>query len=197
VTTPPRPLRADARRNYERLVEAASVAFTTRGADASLDEIAKQAGVGSGTLYRHFPTRSDLLVAVYQDRIRSISDSAYELLDTKPPGEALVAWMRALVTHVAGLRGLKEVMAAVLEDGNPVMAGCHGLMRDAADALLTAAKAAGEVRADLEVNELLRLTHAVAVTSEVPATSPFTAPNSDRLLSLVLEGLGPARPAGG
>src|SRR6266702_4679594 len=101
--TPPdggarRPMRADARRNYQALLSAANAAFIEQGADdASLEEIARRAGVGIGTLYRHFPTRQALLEAVYRDQVEVMSARAEELLADAPPGEALVAWLRALV----------------------------------------------------------------------------------------------------
>src|SRR5918997_3877226 len=92
-----RPLRADARRNYERLLTAARAAFDEHGADASLDGIARRAGVGIGTLYRHFPTRSDLLAAVLRDEIEALSAAAERLLTSQAPGDALINWLRAVV----------------------------------------------------------------------------------------------------
>src|SRR5437667_5283302 len=103
----PRPMRADAQRNYTRLLDAASAAFLEHGADdVSLEEIARRAGVGIGTLYRHFPTRQALLEAVYRDQVELLEARAEELLKTEPPGDALVAWRRALVEFGSTERSL-------------------------------------------------------------------------------------------
>ncbi|MFD5631663.1 TetR/AcrR family transcriptional regulator [Streptomyces sp. NPDC127072] len=112
-----RPMRADARRNYERLLRVAAVAFAEYGEGASLDDVAKKAGVGSGTLYRHFPTRRALLEAVYVDSIEAIAARADALAAELPAGEALVEWLNELSLSMIRLRGLKAVLGdAVLGD---------------------------------------------------------------------------------
>jgi AcrR family transcriptional regulator len=179
-----RPMRADARRNYERLLVAARTAFTKHGADASLDDIARRAGVGPGTLYRHFPTRQALLEAVYRDGVEEMCSRAYELLDTMPPGEALAAWLRAMADYVATKRGLAmELVASLGEDGSELFASCKQAMVAAGTALLDAAKEAGAVRPETDLKDVLKLVHAIgAATEQAPE-------DADRLLSLVLDGL--------
>src|SRR5205807_1158600 len=110
-------MRADAARNRARLVEAAIAAFTEHGADASLDDIARSAGVGPGTLYRHFPTRQALQEAAYLNGFHVLCDRAYELVDTVSPEEALTTWMRALAAYLATKRGLSATLASTLDKG--------------------------------------------------------------------------------
>ncbi len=105
-----RPMRADARRNYERLVATATAAFAERGAEASLDDIARRAGVGSGTLYRHFPTRQALLEAVYRDQVEELCSQARELLASPSPGDAFATWLRAMASYMTTKRGLSSLM---------------------------------------------------------------------------------------
>jgi AcrR family transcriptional regulator len=179
-----RPMRADARRNRQRLLAAARTAFTEHGAEASLDDIARRAGVGSGTLYRHFPTRQALVEAVYRDQVEALCTRGYELLDTLPPDDALAAWLRALADYVTTKRGLATAMKAIMDDqGSQVFASCKQALYAAARALLTRAQETGTVRADADVDDLLRLVHAIAVATE-------QAPDGgERLLSLVMDGL--------
>src|SRR5690348_3459677 len=112
-----RAMRADARRNYERLLKVAAEAFAEHGEGASLDDIAKRAGVGSGTLYRHFPTRRALLEAAYVDRIESLAARAAELAERLPPGEALVEWLNELGAGMLRIRGLRALLGAAVGDG--------------------------------------------------------------------------------
>ncbi|MCX4727306.1 TetR/AcrR family transcriptional regulator [Streptomyces sp. NPDC090052] len=189
----PKPMRADARRNYERLLKEAALAFAERGVDASLDDIAKRAGVGSGTLYRHFPTRQDLLEGVYVDSIDELADQAVEFgASARAPGEALADWLQKLAEQMIHLRGLKTLLGAAMADGStPVISDCSGRLMDAAADLLTAAQKAGAARADLETAEVLRLTHAVATAAELGAGGP---PDVRRYLSLMIEGIGGGDP---
>ncbi|WP_405912011.1 TetR/AcrR family transcriptional regulator [Streptomyces sp. NBC_01020] len=189
----PKPMRADARRNYERLLKEAALAFAERGVDASLDDIAKRAGVGSGTLYRHFPTRQDLLEGVYVDSIDELADQAVEFgASARAPGEALADWLQKLAEQMIHLRGLKTLLGAAMADGStPVISDCSGRLMDAAADLLTAAQKAGAARADLETAEVLRLTHAVATAAELGACGP---PGVRRYLSLMIEGIGGGDP---
>ncbi|WP_328325427.1 MULTISPECIES: TetR/AcrR family transcriptional regulator [unclassified Streptomyces] len=189
----PKPMRADARRNYERLLKEAALAFAERGVDASLDDIAKRAGVGSGTLYRHFPTRQDLLEGVYVDSIDELAEQAVEFgASARAPGEALADWLQKLAEQMIHLRGLKTLLGAAMADGStPVISDCSGRLMDAAADLLTAAQKAGAARADLETAEMLRLTHAVATAAELGAGGP---PDVRRYLSLMIEGIGGGDP---
>jgi AcrR family transcriptional regulator len=186
-------VRADAQRNYDRLVDVAREAFTELGPDAPLDVIARRAGVGAGTLYRHFPSRDALVEAVYRSDVEEVCALAYQLLAERPPADALAAWLRAQVEHVRVKRGLGAALIAAFGEDSELFAWCRQNLRAASGALLSAARDAGAVRADVEPADLLRFGHAIAVSTEL-------APDSaDRLLAVVLDGLGvaPLRQAAG
>lgn len=187
-------MRSDARRNRERLVAAARDAFAAHGPEAPLDGIARQSGLGSGTLYRHFPTRDSLMRAVYWGEVVSLQASGRELLAAPSPGAALVDWLRLLIALVSR-RGLAAALMARMPDvPAQFVADCHEAMRAAAAPLLARAQAAGEIRPDLSLAELLGLVHAVGLVTDASERGPDRA---DRLLALVVEGLrggGPARP---
>jgi AcrR family transcriptional regulator len=185
---PPRPMRADARRNFERLVAAAREAFTEHGAEASLDDIARRAGVGPGTLYRHFPDRVALMEAVYRADFSRISSRAYELLAEKPPEEALELWMREQVDYVLHRRALAAMLKAILDRDSKTLDYCRTAMRDAAEAMVARAREAGLIRPEVSPSDLLRLGHAVAYAAEAAPE------DADRLLSYMLDGLRPQRP---
>lgn len=192
----PKPMRADARRNYERLLAEASLAFAERGADASLDDIARRAEVGSGTLYRHFPTRRDLLEAVYVDSVEELADQAVEFkASERAAGDALTEWLQKLAEQMMRLSGLKSLLGAAMADsGTPVVTTCCGRLEEAAGDLLAAAQQAGQVRADLETAELLRLTHAVATAAGLGSNE--ASAGVGRYLSLMLDGIGADRAGG-
>lgn len=180
-----RPMRADARRNFERLIVAARDAFTERGAEASLDDIARRAGVGPGTLYRHFPNRVALLEAVYRDEVERLSRRAYELLAFKPIDEALSSWMREQVDYVMNHRAVATMIKEMLGGDSETLAYCKTSLRAAAGAMIARAREAGLLRPEVTSADLLRLGHAVAYAAE-------TAPeDADRLLSYLLDGLRP------
>ncbi len=184
-----RPMRADARRNYERLLEVAAEAFAEHGEGASLDDIAKRAGVGSGTLYRHFPTRQALLEAAYVDRIEAIAARADEIAGQLPPGEALVEWLNELGTGMLQVRGLKALLGSAVTDGSATAATlCADTMRSAVTRLVEAAQREGTLRPDVEPIEVLRLAHGVATASEL-ADGEGRAIR--RYLALLTEGLRP------
>ena len=185
-------MRADARRNHERLLAAAAAVFTEHGADdASLEEIARRAGVGIGTLYRHFPTRQALLEAVYKDQAQALHARALELLDSPSPTEALVTWLRAMIEFGATKRSLSKSLMATLGKDSELLSLCSTMIREGATPLLTRAQEAGEVRADTDTTDLLRLSHAIAVACE--HASPH-ADQAERLLSLMFDGLRSSRP---
>lgn len=186
-----RPMRADARRNYERLLQQAAIAFAEHGENASLDDIAKRSGVGSGTLYRHFPTRQDLLEAVYVDSVEEIAARGFELLaGSGSPGDALREWLAALAEQMTVMKGLKGLLGSVVTDNSSsVISACSGTLKRAAGELLAAAQEAGAVRKDLEPTELLRLVHA-AVTAAEMAAPDGTRHDPRRYLTLMTEGLG-------
>jgi AcrR family transcriptional regulator len=189
----PPPKRADARRNYERLLATAREVFAEEGADASLEEIARRAGVGIGTLYRHFPTRQALLEAVFQDEFEALRAEAAALLAAPDPGEALAGWLRAQLAHAAAYRGLSgSVMIAMLDEGTELSAALRAMHEAGAD-LLSHAQRAGAVRPDLDVSTLLKLVCAVGVATE---QAPNAAEQGERLLGIVLDGLRVQPPAG-
>ncbi|MEU4085287.1 TetR/AcrR family transcriptional regulator [Streptomyces aureus] len=182
-----KPMRADARRNYDRLLEEAAAAFAEHGERASLDDIAKRAGVGSGTLYRHFPTRQALLEAVYVDAIDAIAVRADELAAELAPGEALVEWMNELAAGMIQVRGLKALLGSAMADGGAeVLARCGSSVKEAAVRLVGEAQREGTLRGDVEPIEVLRLAHGVASASELGGGD---AVHIRRYLSLLTEGL--------
>ncbi|MFF9176407.1 TetR/AcrR family transcriptional regulator [Streptomyces sp. NPDC014793] len=185
--TQARPMRADARRNYERLLRVAAEVFAEHGENASLDDIARRAGVGSGTLYRHFPNRRALLEAAYTDRMAALAARAGELAEDLPPGEALVEWLNEVCAGTIRVRGLKALLgSAVTDEGAAPVPVCCAPVRDAAAGLVAAARAEGTLRSDVEPVELLRLAHGVATASEF---ADGQGGQIRRYLSLLMEGL--------
>jgi AcrR family transcriptional regulator len=182
-------MRADAQRNYERLLSAAVAAFTEHGADdVSLEEIARRAGVGIGTLYRHFPTRQALLEAVYRDQVEALRARADQLVRSGEPLDALADWLRALAAFSSTKHSLTSALLATLGKESDLMSVCSKVICEAADELLNRAKQAGVVRADADGRDLIRLVHAVNIATQRQPTDPGQA---DRLLRIVLDGLRP------
>ena len=179
-----RPLRADARQNYERLIAAAAGAIGELGANVSLEEVAKRAGVGIGTLYRHFPNRQALLEAVYRDQVNANCARGRELLVTTPPGEALLLWLHSLLTYNLSMRGLKEALMA--GEISPQISECKAQMHAVGGELLAWAQDAGAVRRDLEVSDLLRLVHSIALMVEPDAEG---AARAERVFEMMVAGL--------
>lgn len=178
------PGRADARRNYESLLGAATEVFAEYGPDASLDEIARRAGVGNATLYRHFPGRHDLLVAVCIGEVEALCTRARRLSGTHPPGDALLAWLRSFVEHVTSKQGLAAALMTGRREDSEVISACNGAIAATAGVLLRDAQSAGTVRPDLGVEELLKLVNAVAMAGESDSGA-----EAGRMLELVLDGL--------
>jgi AcrR family transcriptional regulator len=176
--TSARPLRADAQRNIDAVREAAAAVFVDSGVDAPVREIAARAGVGVGTVYRHFPQRSDLVVAVFRHEVDDCAQAAPALAAEHAPGEALARWLRRYTRFIATKRGL----AAALHSGDPAFDALPAYfdqhLRPALAALLTSAVAAGEVRADIDPNDLL---HAVA--------NLCLSPDAQRMVDLLIDGL--------
>jgi AcrR family transcriptional regulator len=150
-----RPQRADARRNFDALLAAAREVFAEAGADASLEDIARRAGVGIGTLYRNFPTRQDLFERVYISEVEDLCTAADELagLPDLAPGAALVAWLERFVGYIATKRALMQALST----GSPVFAACRAEMYQAGTPLFERAQAAGEVRADMTFDDLVKM----------------------------------------
>ncbi len=184
--TAPRPaeqLRADARQNHARLLAAASEAFAEHGADAPLEDIARRAGVGIGTLYRHFPTRLDLQAAAFRNQVSVLCGQAEERLDEGPRGQAFFAWIKALAAYMTTKRGLSKALMEALGKDSEVMSTCWTAMRDTTERTLTEAQQTGLIRADVAPIDVMRLVHGVVSASEhAPDQTP-------RLLSIMLDGL--------
>ncbi|MEU7845582.1 helix-turn-helix domain-containing protein [Micromonospora sp. NPDC049114] len=173
-----RPKRADARRNYDALVSAAREAFAENGAAASLEDVARRAGVGIGTLYRNFPTRRHLFEAVYVEEVRALSNSAADLAEL-PPWDALVAWLHRFVAYVATKRALAEQL---LHDSE-IFASCRTEIYAAGEPLMRRAQAAGVVRDDIGFDDVVRLISGLTMAQ-------FPAPEQrDRVLGVALDGL--------
>jgi AcrR family transcriptional regulator len=185
----PRPLRTDAQLNYDRILVAADSAFAQHGADASLEEIARQAGVGSATLHRRFPTRRALLEAVFHDRVEALCAKARELADGPDPGLALITWLRALNTYASASRGLaatllqdRRVGSRLEQDDN-----CQAKITAAGGELLERARAAGMVRPGLRIGDLISLVNGISLaTGHGP-----DADEADRLLNVAIDGIRP------
>jgi AcrR family transcriptional regulator len=177
-----RPKRADALRNYEKLLVAARAAFTEADTDASLEDIARRAGVGIGTLYRHFPTRKDLIEAVYVDEVEAISRAAQGLGDL-PPWDALVEWLHQFVGYVRTKQALAEELFAEVGSGADVFANCRTALYSSGTPLLERAQTAGEVRTDVDIADVL---HLVSSISKVPMSDPDDVM---RILDVALDGL--------
>ncbi|MEU6413236.1 helix-turn-helix domain-containing protein [Microbispora sp. NPDC046933] len=181
-----RPKRADGRRNYDAILAAARKAFESSGADASLEDIASQAGVAIGTLYRHFPTRASLVEAATRDGLENLVAHAERLAARPDPLDALTEWMREAVVHFSTFRGLVGILArSMYDEGTPSHAMCAAMHRGGAD-LLRAAQAAGRVRPDLTPEELFDLLSGAAWVREQAASGRDGSP---RFLQLVLEGI--------
>jgi AcrR family transcriptional regulator len=184
-----RPMRADARRNYDRILAAAGTAIAQHGAEASLEEIARHAGVGSATLHRHFPSRQALLEAVFRDRVKILCTKARDLAAAPDPGSALVTWLRAVGAHAASNRGLAASLMRGARDGDPTLGTtCHTMIIDAGGELLTRARQAHAVRPDVAITDLLKLVSAISLAAEQETAG---AAETDRLLTLALDGVRP------
>ncbi|MFH8368448.1 TetR/AcrR family transcriptional regulator [Streptomyces sp. NPDC018031] len=183
-----RPKRADARRNYERLLAEARTAFTEHGTDASLEDIARRAGVGIGTLYRHFPNRTALMGAVFYGEMDALMARSEELAGAPEPCRALVDWLRAVIDHASTYRGLSRAFLCASAEESTELTRCSEPIHQAGSALLARAQGAGSVRPDVEIADLMQLTNAIALAVEQSPDDPGLA---DRLLTLTFTGLKP------
>ncbi|MDT3400790.1 helix-turn-helix domain-containing protein [Streptomyces sp. B1866] len=184
---PHRPMRADARRNYERLLAQARTAFTQHGTDASLEDIARRAGVGIGTLYRHFPNRTALMGAVFQEQVSALLAYSRELAEAPEPCHALIDWLRAIIDHASTYRGLAQaLMAASADQSSTLSRNCGQPMEEAGGKLLARAQETGSVRPSVDIGDLMRLTNAIAMAGEQAPDDPDLA---ERLLALTFSGL--------
>lgn len=177
-----RPKRADARRNHDKLIAAAREAFAECGTTASLEDVARRAGVGIGTLYRHFPTRQDLLEAVYVDEFEAISRSADDLADL-PPWDALVSWLQQFVRYAATKRALAEELLAYIDIDSDVFRRSREAITAAGEPLLERAQRAGVARPDVSFGDVTRMIGGIAA---IRASDPEQI---ERILGLALDGL--------
>jgi len=180
-------LRADAARNRARLLEAATRLFAERGSGTSLEDVARAAGVGIGTLYRHFPTRDDLVAGVYQAQVEALDQRSRELAAGDDPGEALRGWMRGFVDFYAVKQGMVTLLRGMVDGSRAEhFEQTRSTLQSAAERVLAPAVASGAVRADVSAPELLRALGGICLTSD-PRT---TAPSSTlALVDLVYDGL--------
>ena len=177
-------MRADARRNYERIVATAREVFFAHGVDAPLDDVVKRAGVGAGTLYRHFPNREVLVEAVYRSEIEEIADQAYLLAKGLGPEDALREWFRELIRFHIDRAGLAAALKAAIDEESETYRYCKQKLRDAAWALLEPAQAVGAVRGDIDAVDLMRLSHGIGAAAKYADDA-----SRDRMLSVLMEGL--------
>jgi len=184
----PRTPRADARRNRERILEVAKLAFTRTGTDVSLDEVAKQAGVGPGTLYRHFPTREDLLEAVYRTEVERLAAAQEEFSATLSPVEALRAWMMLFVDYIATKQLIAPALNTLIGGDSKLSEYSGTLVKGAIRSLVKRAVDSGAIRADLDPLDLLRALVGVSNVSSVPDW-PASA---RRLVQILIAGSRPA-----
>jgi AcrR family transcriptional regulator len=181
--------RSDAQRNRERILDVAKVAFTRSGANASLDDIAREAGVGPGTLYRHFPTREELLEAVYRTEMERLAAAGERFAEEMPPIEALRAWLLLFVDYIAAKHLIAPALNALLGDPKKVFEASYVQIWEAIRALVKRAIQNGDIRKDLDPIDLLRALIGVANV----ATAPDWQQSARRLVDILIIGSRPAK----
>jgi AcrR family transcriptional regulator len=179
--------RADAIRNRERVLEAAKAVFGQGGTEAGLEAVARQAGVGIGTLYRHFPTREALYEAVYRREVEQLADLATQLVGVAPPLEGLRRWMRSLVEFAATKKGMAAALALAAHKPPELMSYTSGRLQEAIGTLLRPAAKAGEVRDDISPDDLLRAVIGLSYLQDGPGWQAQVL----RLVDIFLDGLRP------
>ncbi|TDD60271.1 TetR/AcrR family transcriptional regulator [Kribbella antibiotica] len=186
-----KPLRADARRNRDALVAAARAVFDAGGFfDLRFDDFAGLAGVGTGTLYRHFPTREALAEAVYRGEVSTLADRARELQVTLPPAEALAAFLRGMLDHIEAHHGLARTLATLMASSPSAQAEGSQLMEQAVTSLVSAAADAGAIREDVSAGSVMMALHGIGAAHDRPGWRV----EADGLMTLVLDGLRPPAP---
>jgi len=186
---PQRKPRTDAQRNRQRILEVAKQAFTRSGANTSLDDIAKQAGVGAGTLYRHFPTRDELLVAVYRTEVERLAAAERKFAQAMPPVEALRAWMLLFVDYIATKQIIAPALNALAGNSSKVFEASYAQVQEAIRALAKRAIKSGDIRKDLDPIDLLR---ALIGVSNV-ASGPDWQQSARRLVDILITGSRPIK----
>jgi len=185
MSTQARPLRADAQRNRDQLLAAAAQAFSQDGPDVTLEAIAKDAGVGIGTLYRHFPTREALIDAAYRNELARLCDAAAELVQRMPPDRALRTWMDRFADYMTTKRGMAGALRAVIASGGNPYAESRDRLTAAITTLLEAGAATGTVRSDVEAGDALASLMGVSLAAGDPAQRD----QAGRMLDLLMDGL--------
>jgi AcrR family transcriptional regulator len=183
-----RPKRADARRNYEKVIVAAREAFAEGGADTSLEEIARRAGVGIGTLYRNFPNRQALLEATYVGEVEDLCRSAADL-DGLEPWDALATWLHRFVGYLATKHALAQELLSYVDRDSPLFSQCRSALFAAGEPLLLRAQAAHAVRADTNIDEVIQM---VGGITKIQSGDPAQI---ERILDIALDGLRYRAPA--
>jgi len=183
--SPERKLRADGLRNRERLIEAAKASFAAGGAEASLEEIARRAGVGIGTLYRHFPSRDDIVEAVYRREVQQLADAADRLVGEAGPAEALHRWMRLFVDYIAAKKLIVPALQTLVGDRSDLYKASGAAITEAMRRLVANAAKAGEIRADADPEDLLR----ALVGFTYGSTAKSWEASALRLIDLLMDGL--------
>lgn len=186
---PARKPRLDAQRNRERILEVAKEAFTRFGAEASLDDIAKQAGVGAGTLYRHFPTRDALIEAVYRSEVEKLAAAEHKFAATMAPVEALRAWMLLFVDYIATKHIIAPALNAVVGGPSKLYEGSRAQIQTAIEALVKRAIKSGDIRRDLDPFDLLRALIGVSYV----ASGPGWQQSARRLVEILIAGSRPVK----
>lgn len=181
----PKPLRADAQRNRDRLVEAAVRAFSEASGEVTLEGIAKDAGVGIGTLYRHFPTREALVEAAYRNELAKLCDSVPDLLRAKPADEALRTWLDHFIDYMATKKGMGDALKAVIASGGNPFEHSRAKLGDAMTALLTAAVESGRIRADIQPFDVVACASGVSLVIGETGDRALAG----RMLDLLMDGL--------
>jgi AcrR family transcriptional regulator len=180
-----RPLRADARRNRDLLLETAAEVFEERGVDAPLEEIARRAGVGIGTLYRHYPTRDAVVEAVYRREVEILCSGVQALLAEHDPVTALRTWMRSFAVYVARKRGMATALKAMVGIDSELFRESHERIESAITVLVRTAAATGAIRTDIEPMDLLRGMSGICMAGDMPGSTERTA----RLVDLLIDGM--------
>ncbi|HWF02283.1 MAG TPA: TetR/AcrR family transcriptional regulator [Candidatus Angelobacter sp.] len=189
VKTPTRKPRTDAQQNRERILEVAKKEFTRSGPNASLDDIAREAGVGAGTLYRHFPTRDALIEAVYRTEVEKLAAAEKNFSATMRPIEALRAWMLLFVDYIAAKQIIAPALNSLVGGPTKLYEGSRGQIQGAIDALVHRAIKSGDLRKDLEPFDLLRALIGVSYV----ASSPDWQQSAKRLVDILITGSRPAK----
>jgi AcrR family transcriptional regulator len=177
--------RADALRNRERLIDVAKAAFAEAGPEVSLEEIARRAEVGIGTLYRHFPTRDAIVEAVYWREVRQLAEAAQRLIDTRPPLEALREWLKLFVDYMATKKVIAPALGAMAGGASELYESSGVLLRSAVASLVGAAVATGDIRSDVEAADVMQALVGFALS----ASGPDWAARTLRLIDILVDGL--------